>query len=265
MVITTYRIPYKSKKDVIKIKPCGDIHFGSSLCDITAFKNYLERNDDDKTYFIGIGDLLDSIIAVDPRYEKHNDASFTSAIIDEQTDRMFEILEPYKDRIIGLGLGNHEAKVIKFSGTDPIARLCRRLGTRELGYSGLIKIVLRTETGGGRTVIVRYHHGFGGGSRTQGADLTKFSKDSAYWDADLFLYGHTHKRQADRVPRLGLAGTKLISRPKIIAICGTYLKTYSDNANVSYSELAGYPPIEVGGLVINIKPTNSWVDIRVDI
>ena len=123
---------------------------------------------------------------------------------------------------------------------------------------------MRTETGIGRKVVIRGHHGWGGGSRTQGADLTKYSRDVAYWDADIFGYGHVHRLQDDRIPRLGLVGKKLIAKPKVMVICGTFLKTLSEDASPSYSERAGYPPTEIGGAIISIKPdSHKWVDIRV--
>ena len=123
---------------------------------------------------------------------------------------------------------------------------------------------LSNESGSrGRTVNIRMHHGWGGGSRTQGADLTKFSRDVANFDCDLFLYGHVHRRQDDRVPRLGLTGDKLVSKPKVMVICGTYLKTYTSDANVSYSEAKGYPPTEIGAPTITITPDAQWVKMAV--
>ena len=262
MITKEKRIRYKYG-DKFRLKPIADVHLGAVACDEQAFKAYL-ADSDDYTYFIGIGDLYDAIIVKDPRYQKSSDKSGGDAVIDEQVDKGVEMLMPYKDKILGLGYGNHEMAVIKHSGTDMMKRTCRRLEVPELGYSGLFKLIFRMKTGAGRSVIIRYHHGWGGGSRTQGADLTKFSKDLAYWDADLFLYGHVHKRQDDEVPRLGLRGTKLIARPKTMVICGTFLKTYLDGSDATYSEVSGYPPTSIGGLNIDITPdTNGWVKIEV--
>ena len=144
-------------------------------------------------------------------------------------------------------------------------RLCELLQVPFVGYSWLLRILLSSNGGAGRCVIIRGHHGWGGGSRTQGADLTKYSKDVAYWDADVFMYGHVHRLQSDRVPRLGLSGERLISKPKIMILCGSWLKTYSGNNNPTYSEQKGYPPIEMGGATLKIKPTYKWVDMRVDL
>jgi len=267
MIVHTHRVDYEKYGNIVKIKPIFDVHLGNKYCDKKALKNYLAEDDDHLTYFIGGGDLMDSIVITDPRYEKHVDDTPLDAIIDAQVDEMYELLEPYKDRIIGLGRGNHENVVIKKCGTDPTGRLCKKLDCAYLGYSGLIRLIMSEgEKGGrGRTVFIRWHHGWGGGSRTQGADLTKYSKDTMYWDADVFLYGHVHRKQSDRVPRLGLSGEVLISKPKVIGICGTFLKTYSKTVDTTYSEVKGYPPTEIGGIKVNIQPTDRWVKIWIDV
>jgi len=259
MVVTTYRIVY-SYGDTIKIKPIFDVHWGNSYCDKRAFREYLADSDKD-TYFFGGGDSLDSIIVKDVRrYEKHSDDTETDAVVDEQIEGFAKELEPYKNRLVGLGRGNHEQAILKYCSTDPTQRLCNRLGCPNLGYSGLIRLIFTQDKGGrGRQVVIRWHHGWGGGSRTQGADLTKFSRDLVHWDADVFLYGHVHKLQRDSVPRLGLVGEKLVSKPKIMGICGSFLKTYSNSTEATYSEVKGYPPITVGGLTVCIKITRHWV------
>jgi hypothetical protein len=263
MIVTTYRIPYQYGQ-TIKIKPLGDIHWGNRYCDKNTLKAFLEDSDD-LTYFFGIGDLMDSIVVPDIRYSKHADDTESSTIIDEQVETLYDVLAPYKGRFVGLGRGNHEDVIIKKCGTDPVKRLCTLLDCTYLGYSGLVRLIFKENEGRGRTVVIRWHHGWGGGSRTQGADLTKYSNDVKHWQADIYLYGHVHRRQGDRIPRLGLVGEKLISRPKLIGICGTFLKTYSDSEDSTYSEVKGYPPVEVGGLTVNIKPTRKWVDMGFDI
>ncbi len=257
------RIPYRWG-DTIRIKPIFDAHLGNRYCDEAALKRYL-ADSDDCTYFMGGGDFLDSIITRDiRRYTKAADATETDAIIDEQVRKGFSILEPYKDKIIGWGRGNHEAAIRTHCGTDPAERLAELLGCPNLGYSGLIRLLLSENGTRTRTVIIRWHHGWGGGSRTQGADLTKFSRDIAYWDADIYLYGHVHKKQSDRIPRLGLSGNKLIARPKLVGLCGTFLKTYTATADSTYAEEKGYPPVELGGIVVNIQPDRYWCKVWID-
>jgi len=261
MRVTTKRIEY-NYGETFRIKPIADIHIGNRAFDKKAFVEYM-ADSDGNTYFVGIGDLFDAIVVNDIRYQKSIDESIGDAILDEQIDRAVQLLEPYKDKIIGLGVGNHEQTVIKRCGTDLIRRVCKELDTVNLGFSGLIRLLFSKGKGASRTVIFRYHHGWGGGSRTVGADLTKYSKDVSYWDADVFLYGHVHKLQKDEIPRLGLSGEKLVARPKIMCICGTFLKTYLNSTDATYSEVKGYPPVSVGGLDVFIKPKREWVKIWV--
>jgi len=243
------------------------LHLGAKACDENAIKNFL-KDSDENTYFIGGGDTLDSIIVADKRYTKANDVAVGDAIVDEQVDKAVSLLHPYRDRILGMASGNHENVILTRCGTDPIRRICDALSAgltnrvEYLGYSGLFVLKFRQDYGRGRAVTIRYHHGWGGGSRTQGADLTKFSKDLQYWQADIFLYGHVHRRQVDSVPRIGLVGDRLISRPKTMCICGTFLKTYTKSVYPTYSEVKGYPPTDIGGVTIEIKPAREWVKIR---
>jgi len=260
MIVHTYRIPCEYGEK-ITIKPVFDVHLGNEYCDKRAFKSFL-ADSDERTYFLGGGDLCDAIGTKDPRYAKHADGTTSHDIIDEQIDEAFEYLEPYKDRIIGLGIGNHEMKTSDYCGTNPIKRLCRRLDVTPLGYSGFVRLILRGKDGGGRTVKIKYHHGWGGGGRTAGGSLTKYEKDMAKWDADVFYYGHDHQRKVDQIERLGIVGDKIFSKPKKIGICGTFLKTFSETVDPTYSELKGYPPVPIGGIATEITVEKPWVKIK---
>lgn len=257
------KIPY-TYGESIKLKPIFDVHYGSTLCDVRAFKKFLEDSDD-KTYFIGGGDLLDSIVVTDKRYTKNIDAMETEEILDEQIDGLYSILEPYKERIIGTGLGNHEYTILKKCNTNPIKRLAEKLGTEYLGYSWFYKLTLSEKNSRGRTVIIYGNHGYGGGSRTQGADLTKYSKDTSYYSADIFMYGHVHRLQFDEIPRLGIVGNKLIAKPKVLVICGSFKKSLSDDTSVTWEQTCGFPPTKIGGPTISIKPNSTWCDISVSL
>lgn len=265
MIVYTHRIYYDYNKPVY-LKPIFDVHFGATACDERAFKSFLEDSDEN-TYFIGGGDLIEGIVPTDIRYRKSSDSTYGDPIIDEQVARIVELLSPYKKKIIGIGTGNHEDNATKKYGSNPAKRIADGLGAAYLGYYGLIRLQLadkryKDKFSRGRTIIIRYHHGWGGGSRTQGASITKYSKDMAYWDADLFLYGHDHRKQTDTVPRLGLVGNKLISKPKVLCICGTYLKTYGNSNDPTYSGKAGYPPVEIGGVVAQIKVDKNHYRIK---
>lgn len=265
MVIAEYRVEYKLG-DTWKLKPLFDIHCGAATCDLNELRKDLKESDS-KTLFIGGGDVLDSIIVTDKRYRKSGDSTLGEAIIDEQIDILYQILKPYASKIIGLGEGNHEDTIIKRCGTNPIQRLCDKLATPKhkilyLGYSCLLKLIFTNNGAGARSVIIRQHHGWGGGSRTRGADITKYERDMGKWIADIFLFGHVHKKQVDRLPRLAMRGTKLVARPQLLVLCGTYKKSYTTNSITTWEETKGYPPSEIGCVTIFIKPdSHKWVKL----
>lgn len=264
MILHEVKIPYKYG-DTITIKPLFDAHVGNTYCDELALKKYL-ADGDEKTYILGGGDLIDAIVTKDiRRYMKHSDGTVGDAVIDEQIDKIEKLLSPYRGRILGLGSGNHETAVLKHHGTNPIRRLAKRLDTVSLGYSSMVRLRFSENGNRGRTVTLFVHHGWGGGSRTQGADLTKFSKHISHWDADLFLYGHVHRRQSDKIDRLSWVGKSLVSKPIHMFICGTFLKTLSETDEPTYSEEKGYPPVSIGGINITIKPSNQWVEVDSDV
>ena len=263
VIIPEYRIEYKYG-DSFRIKPLFDTHIGNAYCDIDSIKRYLSDTDD-KTYIIGGGDTLDSVIVTDKRYAKHVDGSTSDAIIDEQIDVAYDILKPYKDRIVGLGSGNHEETIVTRNGTNPTRRLSRMLGVPHLGIDWHIRMVFSENGSSGRTLVIFGHHGWGGGSRTIGADLTKFSRKATDTDADIYLFGHVHRRQSVMLTRTGFRGGKHVAKELHLFICGTFLKTFSLTDESTYSERAGFPPTPIGGVNITITPTAKWVKIESDV
>jgi UDP-2,3-diacylglucosamine pyrophosphatase LpxH len=262
--VDTVRIPYKYG-DIIKVKPIADVHYGSKNCDIKGLLDHLGKPDP-KTYFIGLGDFMDCIIVSDSkRYRKVSDDIESEDIIGESIQFWADLLYPFRKQIIGLGIGNHEDNIIKRCSVNPMKILCDSLEVPYLGYSFLVRLILREGEGRSRTVIIRCHHGWGMGGRTIGGELTKYSRDLAQFDCDIALYGHTHRLQADTMPRLAIVGDRLVSKEKHLVLCGTFLKTFSDGTDCTYAESAGLPPMKIGAPIISIKPNNEWCKISVEV
>jgi len=262
--VDTTRIPYRYG-NIIKVKPIADVHYGSKNCDIKALYEHLGAPDK-QTFFIGLGDFMDNIIVSDTkRYRKVSDAIESEDIIGESVTFWADLLRPFKKQIIGLGIGNHEDNIIKRCSINPMKMLCDILGVSYLGYSFLVRLILSENGGRGRTIIIRGHHGWGAGGRTLGGELTKYSYDLARFDADIALYGHTHRLQADTLPRLAIVGDKLVSKEKHLILCGTFLKTYSEGTDATYAEAMGLPPCKIGGPTIFLRPGDPWCKITVEV
>jgi len=230
------------------------------MADINGFKKFLA--DKENCYYIGVGDIMDDIIAIDKRYAKSQDDTEGDDIIDQQIEKAYSLLSPYKEKIIGLGEGNHERTIAGKNGTNPIKRLCKELGCEYLGYSFLVRLVFHENNARFRHVIIYGNHGWGGGSRTEGGSLTKYAKTIGYYDADIYLFGHDHTLVTKPSPRLSLVGEKLIAKDRHICICGTFLKTVSVDENPTWAETRGFNPARIGGVTISIKPNGSWCDIK---
>ena len=278
MIVHTITIPYKYG-DTFKLLPLSDLHYDgkgrNSICDISKLKRNLAEGVDEKTLIIGVGDWFGGILPSDVRrYRKAHDAADGEDILDEQVAGLAEVFKPYSKSIIGLGDGNHCDTILKNCGTDLIKRLGNELNRERnsedpiplLGFSWLLQLRFTENGSRVRSMIIRGHHGWGGGSRTEGADITKFSHDVKFWQADLFLYGHVHRMKMNDIEEgrmVGDFGWKTYL--KRMVICGTYQKTFSTSRSATYAEKEGYPSVTLRHPIIYLKPDRvSGVGIRIE-
>jgi hypothetical protein len=238
-----------------RIKPCFDWHFGHRYCDLRALKAYISNGyDDENCYVVGGGDIADSILPVDKRYRKSSDGlGEGDAAINYIQDGLTEMFLPYKGRILGLGLGNHEDTVLKKSGVHIIRELCRRLECKSLGYQWAITLNFSENGNRGHKIVIFGQHGWGGGTRTEGGSITKYSKHALYWDADIFFYGHDHRLEHHVIPFMGIRGEQYLPKNKHIILPGTFLRTFSKTDEPTWAETRGFHPAPLQGTDLYIK------------
>jgi hypothetical protein len=277
MLVNTISIPYKYG-DVFKLLPLADIHFDGrgqkSTCDLKKLRKDLKERVDTKTIILGVGDWFGGIIPSDvKRYRKETDGVEGADILDEQVDALIEELMPYREQIYGVGDGNHEDSILQHCSTDLIGRLVKGLNVGiqkpiiRLGYSWLLQLRFTENGSRVRSMVIRGHHGWGGGSRTEGADITKFSHDVKFWRADLFLYGHVHKLKINDIEEGRIVGdSNWKTSLKRMAVCGTYQKTYAQSGSATYAEKRGYPPQTLRHPIIYLTPRDkeNEVNIRIE-
>ena len=262
-----HHIALDSRKEVVKVKPLMDLHKGAKTCDLKAFKEFI-KDRDEFTYFVCNGDLWDMIFFNDKRFRPSgHDKSGVDDAIDEEVDEMEAILHPIKDHIIGIGTGNHEDTIEQRCGTNPSKRLAKRLGVPYMGYSWWFRMAITRPTGGVGSVDFFVSHGFGGGTRTEGGSITKYAKFADRFLCDVFIVGHDHRKQYVKYPVLGIHGIAkayLYGKSKTIVLGGSWKKTYGMGTVVTWEESKGFPPSELGGVCINIKPAQKWVKVSVE-
>jgi len=273
MKVYSKTIPYEKDGEKFTLIGFGDVHYGSANCDKSLFIHTLRRHGKARnTYLIDMGDACDAIVPKDAkRYRPKGldpELEFEEDVIDRQIEWYCEQHEKLvnPEKFLGIVSGNHHDIILEKHGTDPTKRIAYRLKTQNLGYCFFYRLLFKREGKGYQELVIYGHHGWGGGSRTEGGNITRFCKAANQIEgADICLYGHTHDKWAKPMVRVKPVGYKVKEVPKMVANTGTFLKTLSDSETPSYSERAGYPPRALGYVSIEITtPTEDrpYFDLR---
>ena len=170
-------------------------------------------------------------------------------------------LKPTKGRWLGLCHGHHWAQLRTGDTTD--MRLCQMLGAKFLGTCAYIRLVFRSN-GSRFSIVLFVHHGCGGGMKMS-APLNKIENLLPYWDADVFLLGHSTKQAAAPVNRImprwhGFGARDLVHRKIYMVGCGGFSKSYVEGAKQGQIPMGNYveqrllSPASLGAPLIKIVP-----------
>lgn len=261
MICISRAISVDDLRDPITVKPIFDVHFGHRLCDVKALKEHL-NTDKNNSWIVTGGDIGDTVILTDKRFRRSMDSSDSDDILNYQTEKIVEIFEPYRDRILGWGDGNHERRVVRIASYNLSKSVSERLGVTYLGYSWFLTLLFRDKKNGTHShspckVVIYGHHGFGGASRTEGGSITKYCRHAKQVIADICLYGHDHVLDSMPLDLIGTTGTKQKACKRYVVICGTFMKTFSDSNNPAWSEEMGFPARSIGAAKIKIWPKSG--------
>jgi len=269
----TKTIPYHPGESV-RLVFFSDVHDGSRYFARNHFKRFLaDSMNHPNAYCLSVGDNVDALVPADAKRfqistvdEKFLVSEAPDEILDAQAQDFVSLLKPYEGRILGLGLGNHEQAIAKRYGFSIHRQICRDLGADDLGYSFLLLLKL-TDPANRRTRSLTVYgiHGFGGGGRTEGGSVTKYSRLVQYYSADIFLSGHDHSPFSKKVARIGINSKgKIQHRDLILANTGSFMKTLSEGSCPSWAETMGLPPRNLGGLVVDVIPdSHGWCSTKI--
>lgn len=245
----------------------GDFHLGARACHEELIERVVKRiASNENAYWIGTGDYCDSIVMSDTkRFDPKGLADWIP--IDKlwespflQTERAIEILDPIKDRCLGLLEGNHENELWKRHNQNITAAIANRFKVPFLGYSAWGLIKWRWKAGKSittRALSLYAHHGYGGG-RTSGGKLNKLSHAGMRFQADITILGHGHDPILHPVdkPRLidrGAQKPKFRTDTRIEIASSSFLKTMQEGTT-TYSEKMGYDTVWMGATYGTIIP-----------
>lgn len=177
----------------VEIHTLSDWHIGDKACDEDSIKEELEyiRNTEN-CFAICNGDLMNNATktSVSDSYSEEIPPM-------EQLQKLQELLEPIKDKLLILTQGNHEARTYRTDGIDLTALLAKQLGIydRYVREGGVLFLRFGKSSSKTHNRPVSYSvyctHGSGGG-RKEGAKAIRLADMASIVDCDIYLHSHTH-------------------------------------------------------------------------
>lgn len=169
----------------------GDWHIGDPLCDLVSVAEKLDEiREKPNAYCILGGDLCDMALR-----DSIGDVHGARLSPMGQVERVVSLIKPVREKVLCMVRGNHENRVYKSTGIDPLAFAASELGLSER-YSDT-SALLFVQFGhdikhGGRMQYTMYvTHGAGSG-RKEGGKLQRLADLQNIIDCDIYCHNHTH-------------------------------------------------------------------------
>lgn len=180
------KIAFYNFESPIKVVCLGDLHIGNPNSRLNNLKD-LEKLPENY-YFVLVGDLFEMVT-------KNSVGNLYKQVLapEEQIEYLDSfVLSKLKNRILGIVGGNHDYRMVKEVGVDPIKILCQK---HSIPYSNsfLILDIKLNRASRALKFVIALHHGISGGrgklpSVRQGEIFEKF-----IYGIDVYVTGHTHK------------------------------------------------------------------------
>ena len=267
MQAVTRKIAYKSRTDIFKVTPIGDIHFGAVDCSEGLLRACVKKiAEDEHHYWLGMGDYCELIGLGDPRLDTRElDPSTTIAELQDlaqsQVRKLAAILEPIKSRCLGLLSGNHEESIARKNYQDVHSRFCSLLETDhslDLGYSAIVRMKFVRGAQSSVPVKIYAHHGAGAG-RLSGSAINRIKQMAMHFpNCQIYVMGHVHLREGGVMEAIDVQKETdtLFEIPRAWGITGVFKRTYNQGSR-SYAEKLQYPPTSLGAISFVIKPSTG--------
>lgn len=234
----------------------SDAHSDNPDSDLDLQRKHLDEAKKRRAGILDFGDVCCLMQgAWDPRKSKkkirpeHNVDDYLDAVVGWSAD----LYEPYAHNWVSMGMGNHEASILKRHETNVIERLASRLRDRTgakfltTGYTGWILFQFKIGKTQTQSIRLWHTHGYGGGGPVT-KDMIQRSRQLAYVDnADIMCSGHTHDQWVTKDMRIRLNGAGTVEQRPVVSI---KLPTYKDEYRSGvggWHISTGKPPKPLGG------------------
>ena len=175
----------------IDVHLLGDWHIGDPLCDLVSVAEKLDEiRESPNAYCSRGGDLCDMALR-----DSIGDVHGAKLSPMGQVERVVSLIKPVQEKVLCMVRGNHENRVYKSTGIDPLAFAASELGLGERysDTSALLFVQFGHDTKhGGRMQYTMYvTHGAGSG-RKEGGKLQRLADLQNIIDCDIYCHNHTH-------------------------------------------------------------------------
>lgn len=255
------------KGDEVHLYLVGDTHVGTRYHSTKDFADVIQCiKNDPVARWIGMGDQCECITPSDKRWQGKAICDWVSPdnVAHDQMTYYCDMVAPIADKCDGLLYGNHEDKIRREHHVDIHKNICEKLNVMDLSYMARLRyqfIVTATQRG---SVDVLVTHG-SGGAVTRAAKLARLERLMQAHSAHIFGHGHCHEIILHPgMPYLDLSQhLKLKNMAKVGAMTGCYFRTYTQDIDSSYGEMANYPPTMIGSPMFTIRLGEGTTDIKV--
>ena len=248
--------------------PIGDLHLGDPSFEkkgrekLIGYLEWVKDNPNARIFLMG--DILD-VAGIGEKTTTTGHSVDENGNIDEYF-KAVNIFTPYKDQIIGIIDGNHEARILTSNGLSLAQFLAANLGIQYCKWSAVVrfKIKKRTDKGAegrwGENYNVYLHHTTGGGN-TIGGKMNRVEKLRPLVDnMDVYCGGHNHMLgSASVIGNYPSYQEKAIKERTIWYVdCGGYLSW-----NNSYAEQKMMSPVKLGSPRIRFDGNKHDVHVSI--
>ena len=237
-----------SERYITNLWLMSDVHYGHKQFDEEYFNIYLDWLGKGYHKVLGLGDYLESAYPSSAGGKMMWDQALTPK---EQLENFVEMFKPVKNRILGLGTGNHERRLRNESSLDTAELLSQFLEVPFLGYQGWLCL-----DSGYVKYYLHYHHGTGA-STTVEFQLKKL-ENSGFHGADIRAIGHGHCLAWIPKPHM------IVNRERgtIERRITHEIRTGGFLRDPEYALIKMYRVSSIGSPILRLHPKKKMLDVR---
>lgn len=250
--------------DDVSLIILSDLHLGNPYCSVKHFEQTVEfiRKIDNCFCFLN-GDLCESVTKA-----SKGDVFTQTMTPQQQRDSVIQLLEPIKDKVLGVTTGNHELRIYQDTGVDLSADIAKALKTpyRPEGMLYKLSIGKGNQSHAEQSYVFWGYltHGYGG-ARTKASKAIKAERTGTWIPScDWIAMSHDHvvnvAPDIDFVPdsrgtlgKDGFVSGKITAHRKILIKTNAYLKWGG------YAEMGGFPPSDLSTPLVQLLTPDSKV------